>query len=103
MGNARVKFGQVLRTALISDGRVAMSATNLWVQRVTVLGKKTLSGTVNAGSINLGPSSAASEQPYVVVSNDVITIEAAAGVEFNLADWYFIVASDGDGIVVIYY
>lgn len=98
---------QFLRNADIVDGPTVLGNNNVtgageYFRSATILGRKSLDGTANTGSVKLGLSALASKQPYVLTSGASITIEAPLGSKFRFDGWYFVVASDGDGVVVIW-
>lgn len=98
---------QFLRNADIADGPLVLGNTNVsgggeYFRSATILGRKSLAGTANTGTVLLGLSNAANQQPYPLTAGASITIEAPLGSKFRFDAWYFKVASDGDGVVVIW-
>ncbi len=80
----------------------ALASTRTYFRRATILACKALDGTNNTGDVQLGPSASASEQPFLLAPGDQVSLEAPTGAKWDFEDWYFTVASDGDGLVVIY-
>jgi len=83
-------------------GPTAFSSVVLNCRRAKVLGKKAIAGTANAGAIKIGLSATAANQPISLAPDAELELEAAPGGRLDLSNWYFTVASSGDGVVVIY-
>lgn len=93
-----------------NDGDTSATGTlvcyaDIWVRQATVLGKKA-AGTVNAGNVSIGTKSADGAQPYVIAPDGEAFLPAGregAGPRINLADWFVDVATNGDGVYVLYF
>ena len=81
---------------------VALTATQTFFRRATILAKKSLAGAANTGDVRIGPSATASQQPYVLAAGDEIVLEAPLGAKWNFQSWYLDVDNSGDGVVIIY-
>lgn len=98
----RIAAGIIIVTASDSGTPVSLTTgTNVWCVRATILGKKA-ARTANTGEVYIGPASANNAQPFKVVSDGEVVIEAAEGSSINLKDWYLDVTTNDDGVVIIY-
>lgn len=59
-------------------------------------------GTPNVGAVNIGILSAVGQQPLPVASNKEFQLSAPGNLKYSFSDFYFIVASDGDSLVIWY-
>jgi hypothetical protein len=73
-----------------------------WFRIARIIAAKTLAGGANTGIVNIGWSSAASNQPIALAVGASIVYEAPVGAKHDLSDLWISVASAGDGIVVVY-
>jgi hypothetical protein len=96
-------WGYGEKTTTNSDAAVptALSTTNLWVTRVTIMGKKS-ARTDNTGDVYIGTTSTNDEQTYKIVSGTVHVLEQPDGDLFNLATIYLDVTTANDGVVMFY-
>ncbi len=95
-------MAQFLVTTTTAAGPTQFSSAVKNFRRATVLACKALDGTVNVGNVKIGQSSAADEQPYVLTPGDEILLEAAPKARLDFSTWYFTVAENSDGLVIIY-
>lgn len=93
---------QFLKTSTAAAAPVALSGVPISFRRATVLAKKALDGTDNAGNVRIGPSGAPNEQPFLMAPGDEVTLQPAVGQQWDFADWFLDVDNDNDGVVVIY-
>ena len=93
---------QFAKTSTAAAVPVALTAVPKAFQKATVLGKKSLDGTDNAGDVRIGASATANQQPYQLGPGDEVILEAPFGRSWDLAQWFLDVDTDGDGVVVIY-
>ena len=93
---------QFLVNGDIVDGRIPFVAASRKFRWAMVLGKKDLAGTNNASSVFVGISNANGEQPLEIIPGQAYAFPVPAGEQWDFLNFFFIVASDGDGVVVIY-
>lgn len=93
---------QFAKTSVTPGTPVALAAASTTFQRATIIAKKSLSGTANAGDVKIGASASANQQPFTLSPGDEISLEAPFGKKWNFTNWYLDVATSGDGVVVIY-
>lgn len=93
---------QFLKTSTAAAAPVALSATALTFRTATVLAQKALDGTLNTGNVKLGFSAAADEQPIELAPGDQQVFEVPVGQEWDFQSLYLKVATNGDGVVVLY-
>jgi hypothetical protein len=98
----RVAPGQLIKTVSATATPEAISATDLWVTKAIVIGKKA-ARTANTGNVHVGPTSANDTQGRTIATGAELTFEGRAGEVFNLASLYVDVETNGDGVLVIYY
>lgn len=58
-------------------------------------------GSANTGETLVGPSSSACLQPLGLGTKDGYASTPVEGRQWNLQDWYFKVAADGDGVMML--
>jgi hypothetical protein len=80
----------------------AFSVVPLWFREAQFIAVKTLGGTANTGNVRAGASATLNELPILMEPTDNWSIKAPLGCRYDFRDWYFSVATGGDGIVVIY-
>jgi hypothetical protein len=92
---------QLLTTAKASDAPQPLCASTP-CYKFTVKGAKSLDGASNdnAGDVYIGRSAAVGEQPIVLGPGLEKTFTAEQG-RTDPAHWYFKVATDDDGVVVV--
>lgn len=94
---------QLLKTTLIATGPTQVTTTGgTWFRIARIIAIKDLNGTNNAGVVKIGWTSTASQLPIVMAAGTSIVYEAPVGAKHDLADLYVSVATDNDGIVVVY-
>jgi len=92
---------QLLITSAAGPTQVTSTVGTLF-RIARIYGVKDLAGTSNVGSVKLGWSSSASQQPIVVTAGSEKVYEAPVGASHDLSALYLTVANAGDGVVVIY-
>jgi hypothetical protein len=92
----------VIKTVAASGTPESIAADGTFFRHATVFAKKA-ARTVNTGVIYVGTTSVNDAQPYDLEPGDVWTIDAPAGGKLDLNDFYVDVATNGDGVVVIYW
>lgn len=93
---------QILKTSTAAAAPVALTAAQTYFRKAIVYGVNTLAGVANTGSVYIGPSATASQQPIEIAPGAEYVLEPPNGAKWNLADWYLDVGTNGDGVVVIY-
>jgi hypothetical protein len=96
-------MAQFLKTTTTAAGPTALSTTKT-TRNFTLIACKGLDGPTaspNTGKVFIGQSAAASQQPIEMSPGDERSFEKEGGV-FDLASFYLTVATNGDGVVVIY-
>lgn len=93
---------QLLKTMLAADAPSPLAAVQTYFRKAIVYGVNTLAGVANTGSVYIGPSAAANQQPIEIAPGAEYVLEPPNGAKWNLADWYLDVGTNGDGVVVIY-
>ncbi len=78
------------------------SGSDQYFRKAIVIGAKDLAGTGNTSAVKIGTSIAASSQPLSIATGTNFTIEAPTGSKYRFDQWFFVTATTGDGIVVIY-
>lgn len=100
-GQSVTGTGQLIITASASGTPVQFTNATTLVTRVTIIGKKA-ARTANTGTVYIGPSSANDSQVYEIATGEVVTLNARNGYMINLTDWYLDVATNNDGIIILY-
>lgn len=95
-------MAQFLKTTTVADGPTQLSAVPLNYHNASIIAQKGLDGTANAGTVKLGYSASASEQPLELEPGDERTFRAPAHGRGDLSQLYLTVANDDDGVVVVY-
>lgn len=85
----------------IATGPTPLSATQRYFRYVVITAVKDESSAANTGAVKLGASATASKQPITLNQGDSYVIQAPVGSKYDFRDFYFTVANDGDGLVVI--
>jgi len=93
---------QFLKTSTAAAAPVALKAVSTSFSKATLLAKNSLAGADNTGNVNIGPSPTANQQPFLLAPGDELVLAPAIGLKWDFADWYLKVATNGDGVVVIY-
>ena len=94
---------QIVKTVAASGTPEAITATSpTYFRHAMFTGHNDEARTANTGNVWLGVTSGNSTQPIRIVPNQTITLEAPLGLMFDLSSWYLDVATNGDGVVVIY-
>lgn len=91
-----------LKTTTVAAGPTALNATTRTAHTFTVLACKGLDGPTaspNAGTVKIGQSGTASEQPWELEPGGERTWDLTGGV-YDLSKFWLVVATDGDGVVV---
>lgn len=78
----------------------ALSSTNLFVTRATILAKRS-ARVSNTGVVYIGTSSTDDLQPYAISVDGEVILEAAYGTKINLAAWYLDPSTVNDGVVIL--
>lgn len=89
-------------TTAAATGTVVCYA-DMYVRQATVLGQKA-EQTDNTGDVRLGTSSTDAKQPYVIAAGREVYLNFGMPAEsrINLGSYYVDVATNGDGVVVLY-
>lgn len=94
-----------LVTSTIAAGPTRLSSTTITCRKATVLACKGLDGPTaspNSGLVKLGRSGTANQQPIEMDPGAERSLGAAEQGRMDLSKYFFVVASDGDGLVVEY-
>lgn len=94
-----------LVTTTVAAGPTPLSAVPLNCRKANLIACKGLDGPTaspNTGTVKVGRSPTASQQPIEMASGDERSYEAVAGARMNLQTIFFTVANNGDGLVVDY-
>ena len=105
MGAERVKYDYHIVNANIVDAFTTTllgSMTNPWVKKVTLIAKKT-NVTANTSPVQVSTQNGLPSGPIILNPGDIWVIDVAPNCEFSLSDWFFKVATDGDGLLVIHH
>ncbi len=101
-------MAQFLKTTTTAASPVSLTAITTNFHQATIIARKSLDGSagggVNAGSVYLGYSSAAGEQPLELTPGDQVLWKGPGngkGMD-DLKNIFLTVANNGDGVVVIY-
>lgn len=97
----RHSASQVITTNSSTSVPTALSTTDIWFTRATVLGLKA-ARTANSGDVYIGPTSSNDAQPFKVLSSGEVVIQAQVGTKLNLKEWYLDVTIANDGVVIIW-
>lgn len=81
---------------------VAFSAAALYFRWAFVIAQQDHAGTPNAANIRIGFSGAGNAQPIELAPGDQYEIPMPLGAKVNFQNLYLDVASNGDGVSVIY-
>lgn len=93
---------QLLKTTTTAASPAVVAAVATYFRKAIIYAVKTLAGAVNTSDVNIGFSGTASQQPIVIPPGGEYVLEPPNGAKWNLADLYLTVATNGDGIVVLY-
>ena len=96
-----VLFGQFIKTVASTATPEALSATNLFARRITLIAKSTRS-TDNTSVCYVGFTSVNDEQSFPIAAGGQIVIDVSPNT-INLSSIYIDVGSNGDGVIVTYY
>jgi hypothetical protein len=98
----RIAARTIIVTASSSGTPVSVTTgTNIWCTRATIIGNKA-ARTANTGTVYIGPESGNDTQAYPILTGEIHVFVAPPGASLNLADWYVDVATNDDGLVIIY-
>lgn len=92
---------QITKTVAASGTPEALAASGTYFRKATILAQKA-ARSANTGTVYLGIGSTNDTQPIGLSPGDVWSIEAPQGEKYDLNDWYLDVATNGDGVVIIY-
>jgi len=99
-------MAQILVTATTATSPKQVSSVMKQFRNALVIAQKSLDGAAagktNTGIVYLGQSATADEQPIAMSPGDERVFAAPAGAMWDLSQWYMAVASNGDGLVIIY-
>ena len=95
---------QIIKTVAASGTPEAITSTSpTYFSNAIYIGLKAVNPrTANSGIVYLGVTSGNETQPIAINPSEVYSISAPTGVIFDLSTWYLDVATNGDGVVVIY-
>ena len=93
---------QLLKTTTVAASPAVVAASATYFRKAIIYAVKTLAGAVNTSDVNLGFSGTASQQPILIPPGGEYTLEPPNGAKWNLADLYLTVATNGDGVVILY-
>lgn len=99
-------MAQFLKTTTTAAGPTALSSTLLTCRKFTLIACKGLGGPTaspNTGTVYIGQSATASEQPLEMSPGDERSFGDATGPVMDLSKFYLTVGTNGDGVVVIYH
>ena len=96
-----IKAKQLIKTVTASGTPEAIASEFTQFSHAIFIGLKA-ARTPNTGRVYLGVSSANDSQPITLDASETKSISAAPGVIYSLHEWYLDVATNGDGVVVIY-
>lgn len=91
-----------LKTTTVAAGPTALASSMTTARRFTVTACKGLDGPTaspNTGTVKIGQSATASEQPWELEPGGERTWDLASGF-YDLNKFYLTVATNGDGVVV---
>jgi hypothetical protein len=94
---------QFLVVGLTSDGVFPLIGVQKEFRYALVLGVKDLAGTANTGNVHLGLTNNSNEQPITIAPNDTYVLPMPPGAKGDFRDWYAVLDSDGDSLVIIYF
>lgn len=92
---------QITKTVAASGTPEALAAAGSFFSRAILIGKKA-ARTNNTGIVYLGIGSTNDTQAWEIAAGAVLTLEAPMGQRWDLNDWCLDVATNGDGLVIIY-
>lgn len=92
---------QLVVSANVADGPTKISATTLHFRSAYIQGRA-LNGTPNTATVSIGLSATAGQQPLPVQSNKEVRLTAPDHLKYSFSDFYFLVASNGDSLVIWY-
>ena len=95
---------QFLKTTTTAAGPTALRSGTTTTRKFTLIACKGLDGPTaspNTGTVQIGMSATASEQPFELAPGDERTFENVNGA-YDLSKIYLTVATNDDGLVVIF-
>jgi len=96
---------QFITTATVAAGPTQLSSTVKNFRTATMIACKSINGPTagpNASKVRIGLSGTAANQPIEFNPGDERVFYAAPGQMLDLSQYYLVVTTDGDGLVVIY-
>ena len=99
-------MAQYLITSTVAAGPTPLSSAVKNARNFTLIACKGLDGPTaspNTGVVNVGNSAAAGEQPIEFNPGDERGWSPVDGRMYDLSQFHFTVATDGDGLLVIHY
>lgn len=94
--------GQFAITNPNNATRVAFAAAGNYFRHATVTAQRDLAGTPNVGVVRFGVSNGANLQPVLLNPGDQQVIDAPVGCKYDFAKWFLAVATNGDGVAIIF-
>ena len=94
-----------LKTSTAAAAPVALKSTITNYNTATLIACKGLNGPTaspNTGTVKIGSSGNANEQPVEMAPGDQVVFKAPSGGLWDLQGIFLKVATDGDGVVVEY-
>lgn len=85
-----------------TGGPTAVQSAPKYFRKATFIAQQDLAGTANTGTVKVGFSSSANQQPFVMSPGDERTFEPPAGAKWDFHDMYITVTNSGDGVAVLF-
>ena len=92
---------QIIKTVAASGTPEVITDTPTYFSYAIFLGERAVR-TANTGIVYLGVTSGNDTQPLAINPGQTLSLSAPIGMEFDLNKWYLDVATNSDGIIVIY-
>jgi hypothetical protein len=99
-------MAQFVITSTVAAGPTPLSSVVKNCRNFTLIAAQTLEGPTaspNTGLVKVGNSAVAAEQPIEFNPGDERGFAPRDGGMYDLSQYYFTVATDGDGLVVVHF